>query len=210
MKKLFCIAVLFFAGNAFALKAQQEFLTKIETIKTYKAGFEQIIQDSNGKVISKSKGIMLVKRPNRFYWQTDKPDPIKVIADGKILWLYDIDLEQVTKQGLKKAIQNSPAAILAGDIDEFNSNFAVEHASGKNCLPGKKCYGLKSLDEEPIFSQMILSMDNNKLLEINMTDQMGQKVLTRFSKIKVNENISDNQFMFSPPDDVDVVEMSTD
>lgn len=194
-------------SSVYASQAEEAFLTKIENIKTYQANFEQVIKDESGKVINKTKGIMLVKRPNRFYWESTRPDPMRVIADGKTLWSYDIELEQVTKQKLQAAIKNSPAAILAGEIDSFRKNFDVKHAKHSFCKPGKDCFDLTSNDEDPLFENIIMVMDEDKLLALFMTDQMGQQVVTNFSNIKVNIAINESKFVFNPPTDVDVVEM---
>lgn len=187
--------------------AEAEFFDAIATVKTYTAQFTQIIRDDVGKVVAQSKGKMSVKRPNRFLWQTHSPDPIKVIGDGNVLWSYDIDLEQVTKQDLQQAMRNSPAAILAGDVDSFKQNFTVKTAKNSLCKEGKTCYELIANDRDSVFTNMMMMMDGNKLTELHLADQMGQRVTTVFTNVKVNASIPDKLFNFSPPKGIDIVDM---
>ena len=58
--------------------------------------------------MSLTKGDMIIRRPGKFYWKSQSPDPILVVADGKHLWTYDIDLEQVTDENSKKRYKIHP------------------------------------------------------------------------------------------------------
>ena len=67
-----------------------------ETLKSFSADFTQVVYDADSNPVQQSPGDVLLKRPGRFIWNYTSPSPQKIIADGDSVWLYDIELEQVT------------------------------------------------------------------------------------------------------------------
>ena len=47
---------------------------------------------------------MALERPGRFRWQTKEPMEQLVVADGQKMWVYDVDLEQVTVKKQEKGL----------------------------------------------------------------------------------------------------------
>lgn len=52
-------------------------------------------------------------RPDRFRFDYTKPFEQTIVADGKTLWLYDQDLNQVTSRSQAQALGSTPAALVA-------------------------------------------------------------------------------------------------
>lgn len=195
------------ASVAASNDAAKQLKTELESIKTFAADFDQRIVDAGHKPVSKSNGALLIKRPGKFYWEGKKPDPILVIADGKILWTYDIELEQVTKQPITEALDNTPASLLAGDVDHLERDFNVSYALEKKCVSeADTCFHLKSKNEDKAFSDIYISMDQGLFIALMVHDQLGQEILTRFSGIKMNAPVNEAKFKFTPPKGVDVIE----
>ena len=68
----------------------------LATLSTLTADFVQVVQDKQGQVTERAAGTLSISRPNRFRWDYQQPYVQTIVADGKKLWLYDPDLEQVT------------------------------------------------------------------------------------------------------------------
>lgn len=71
-----------------------------DTLTSFSAGFTQTVYDADSNPLQSSAGQVLLKRPGRFVWNYKSPSPQKIIADGKSVWLYDMELEQVTVSSL--------------------------------------------------------------------------------------------------------------
>jgi len=186
--------------------AQQELIALLNNVNSFQAHFSQRIDDPNGALINQSKGEVRIKRPGKFYWKSRSPDPLIVVADGRFLWTYDIDLEQVTKQNQRDALRNSPAALLADNVEKIQNQYVIEY-SKKHCESSNQlCFELKPKQQDANITSVYLAYKNGHLAQIVMNDPMGQRVRTRFSQVKVNQSISPSVFKFTPPRGVDVIE----
>ena len=70
---------------------------------------------------------LALKRPGQFRWHTDAPMEQLLVSNGKKVWLYDPDLEQVTIQELDQRLTHTPALLLSGDVSTISENFEVSH-----------------------------------------------------------------------------------
>lgn len=190
-----------------AATAAEQLMATLQHINTFKANFAQNIHSAEGDRLSNTKGQVVISRPGKFYWKGQKPDQILVVADGKFVWTYDVDLEQVTKQDLKQALMNSPATLLAGDASKLGETFEINYA--KKCPANDTCYELKPKQKDSPFSTIIIRFTSDKLNEIRMRDPLGQNVRTVFSQVEVNQAINHKLFDFKPPKGVDVIQAGT-
>ena len=56
-----------------------------------------------------------MKRPNRFRWTYAAPSELVIVADGEKLWIYDVELKEVTVTPFDDTVGASPAVLLSGD-----------------------------------------------------------------------------------------------
>lgn len=184
--------------------AERQLIQQLKNITTFKANFVQNIQGAQGEKMSKTTGTVVVSRPGKLYWKTQKPDVTIVIADGKSVWTYDVELEQVVQQNLAEALHNSPASLLVGDTANISSTFEISNA--KKCDENQSCYQLKPKHKDSSFSTLNIRFLQDKLSEVRMVDPLGQKVRTVFSDISVNQPVDQKLFAFTPPKGVDVIQ----
>lgn len=195
------------AEKAAEKNASDALIGLLEKIKTFKANFNQQIRDPQGVRISQTKGEMVIRRPGKFYWKSQSPDPILVVADGKHLWTYDIDLEQVTKQDLNKALQNSPATLLAGGLSHIKQDFNISYAKSGKCQKDiDQCFLLKSSQKDSPYGDIYIGFTKDSLQEVKMHDPLGQKIQTTFTNVKINPEVNDKIFAFVPPSGIDVIQ----
>ncbi len=104
----------------------------VKEVQTGRASFTQTVTSPDGKKTRKSTGTLEFQRPNKFRFAYAGPTEQLIVGDGKQVWLYDTDLNQVTVRPMNDTIGASPAALLAGgslDKDFTLSNVAAGSSS---------------------------------------------------------------------------------
>src|SRR5690606_27464287 len=87
----------------------------LEGLKTLRASFTQTLVDANGRQLDSSTGTLVVSRPGKFRWEI-RPEGAEegagqlMVADGRNVWFFDRDLEQVTVRPAEAALTATPAA----------------------------------------------------------------------------------------------------
>ena len=75
-----------------------------EKVTTFKASFIQVVLDENLLALEETSGLLWIARPGRFRWDYESVHAQTIVADGEVLWLYDVELEQVTRRAQESAI----------------------------------------------------------------------------------------------------------
>jgi outer membrane lipoprotein carrier protein len=173
----------------------------IEGAKTARAAFSQNVTDKAGKVTSEAAGVMQFSRPGKFRWEYSKPYKQLIVGDGKKLWIWDEDLNQVTTKKLGEALGSSPAALLAGN-NEIERDYTLVDAGAKDDLEW-----LQALpkDKESTFESIRMGFAQDSLARMELIDNFGQKTVIRFDKLEKNPKLSADLFKFTPPKGADVI-----
>ena len=129
IRALFASALLFTLAPAQADQAGsvQRLTGLLQKAETLTGRFSQLSLDGTGTQLQETSGEMALKRPGQFRWHTDEPMEQLLVSNGKKVWLYDPDLEQVTIQTLDQRLTHTPALLLSGDVSAINENFEVSH-----------------------------------------------------------------------------------
>lgn len=173
---------------------------KLNVFKSMTAHFSQMIHN-HSREISRSSGDMALKRPGQFRWNTRTPMSQLVVADGKKLWIYDVDLEQVTVQKQESSVGGSAALFLSGYNETAAKSFQVKSvAEGKTTT-----FDLRALSDKENFQRILLTFNGDLLQNMILFDQLGQKTSIKFTDVKNNPNLSETLFHFSPPKGVDII-----
>lgn len=180
--------------------AAQQLTQLLQPIDSFSTRFEQNIVSPTGKKVSSSSGILHINRPGQFYWEVDKPNALRIISDGRYVWTYDIDLEQIIKQKVKAAIVGSPAALLAGEWVNLEKEFVVKFLNKEHTA-----YLLSPKDKDSLFQEIKLSFKQNQLASLDMQDKLGYYTKIQFTQPKVNTILDPQLFIFHPPKGVDLI-----
>lgn len=185
-------------ANADGTNSLKNFYEKTLAVR---ADFHQIVTDRKGQKVQDVYGQMQLKRPNKFRWDYNKPFEQQMISDGKQVWLYDIELAQVTVRELSKALGSSPAALLAGE-DSLDKNFKLVNAYRKDNLDW---VSTNPKDKDSGFDKISLGFKDDTLQEMSVLDSFGHQTRIVFTKIEVNPAIDAKTFLFKTPKGVDIV-----
>ena len=175
-----------------------QFFTQVSTLK---GRFVQEVFDEAGTVIQTSTGSMELSRPGRFRWHYDTPYDQYIIADGKNLWIYDVELKQVTVKPLQEAITAAPVRLLT-ELRPLDGDFIVRESKPQD---GYEWVELKPKTEESEFQRIAFALDKNGVRRMDLYDHFGQKTVVRLEGLQTNVEVDASAFRFAVPKDVDVI-----
>lgn len=169
--------------------------------RTISGGFSQLTLDASGTRLQESNGQMTLKRPGLFRWHTDPPMEQLLVSNGKQVWLFDPDLEQVTIQKLDQRMTHTPALLLSGDPARIQENFEVSFTDGGTVVD----FELKPKAKDTLFDSLRLSFRDGLINDMQLVDSVGQRTNILFSGVQMNQPVDDSQFTFKVPEGVDVI-----
>lgn len=177
----------------------KQYLTPVNTLKAH---FSQTTTDAKGRKLQTTKGIMQIKRPELFRWQINDPFPQLLVSNGKKVWIYDQELQQVTIRPMDQQTNTVPAAILSGDIAHLAKNYTVKASGPTN----SRTFVLAPKQKDSLFETLTLTFTRHHLSKMILSDSLGTKTTIHFSEVIENKFISDKQFVFTPPKNADVLD----
>lgn len=174
----------------------------LDDLKTLQAKFEQTVLDETRTEAEHSRGLLSLWRPGRFRWDYTEPYKQLIVADGKKIWIYDSDLEQVSSRSQEDALHGTPAQLLS-DSTPFETSFEVVDLGDRQ---GMAWVELIPRDPESQFISILLAFKGNELRRMEMADQFGQTTRFRFHDIRRNPPLADDLFVFEPPEGSDILD----
>lgn len=197
------ISLALFALPAFHVQAdaQTRLEAFIQSTKGLKAQFSQTVLDKNGRRTQESSGNLFFSRPGKFRWVYQKPYNQLIVGDGKKLWIFDEDLDQVTVRKLDQALGDSPAALLAGDND-IAKLFNLKETGAKDGLDWLEA---TPKSKEGSFEKVRMGFKGNDIQAMELKDNFGQTTLLRFTNLERNPALGASLFRFTPPKGVDIL-----
>ncbi|SDK38168.1 outer membrane lipoprotein carrier protein [Methylophilus rhizosphaerae] len=172
-----------------------------QSTQSMRANFKQTVFDQKGSKLQEVDGTMLLQRPNKFRWDYHKPYEQQIISDGRQVFLFDVDLQQVSVRAVDKVLGTSPAALLAGGSN-VEESFQLSRLGD---FDGMQRVQAKPKQKDSGFQVVVISFDHGKLAEMRLVDAFSQSTHIVFSNVEVNPSLQTSQFLFKIPQGVDVV-----
>ncbi|MFV9616488.1 MAG: outer membrane lipoprotein chaperone LolA, partial [Gammaproteobacteria bacterium] len=175
----------------------EKFLAETQTLE---ANFQQTLRTHEGEVLQQTEGKFYLNRPGKFRWNYKTPYEQIIVSDGERIWIYDVDLEQVTVQTQSAGLPSSPMALLQ-DSAKLHQSFTVSPLDEHDGVYRLK---LESKTSESDFTEIVVGVDAKGLRFMQLHDQFEQVTDIVFSEIITNTNLAKEIFEFKPPEGVDV------
>jgi len=202
MKKVYRFLVVALLCAPFtAMSAGDPLQRFFKDIYSYQATFKQVVLDEGLNTLQESSGTLWIERPNKFRWDYEIPFKQHIVGDGKQIWVYDEELEQVTVRQMKGALGYTPAILLAGG-GNLADNFTVKQLKKQGKLQWMEMIPKKN---DGGFEDIRLGFEGNVLRQLEMVDGFGQTTRITMSNNRENYRIRDSLFHFTPPKGVDVI-----
>lgn len=177
----------------------------LESVNSFSARFVQELWSDDQRLIEVAEGDMELQRPGRFRWHYDTPWEQLIVADGETLWMYDVDISQVTRSELTATDPGNPGALLAGDSSVLDG-FDVAGSGAEN---EEVWVSLTPRVAQSDYSSVRVAFENQEteqvLRALEFVDGLNQTTVIRFSDVEVNREIDPQQFEFEIPADAHVL-----
>ena len=176
----------------------------LDNLKTLRTSFLQTLADSQGKEIDRSTGTLVVARPGKFSWDihpANKGAGQLMVSDGRNLWFFDRDLEQVTVKPVDAALSATPAMLLSGTVD-VRKNFKVQPAGQRE---GLDWVLVEPQGTDAEFRDALFGFVNGDLKRMILEDKLGQTATIVFDHIERNVPVAAQETTFTPPKGADVI-----
>mgnify|MGYP005988655087 CR=1 FL=1 len=182
-----------------------QFFAEVDTLA---AVFTQRIVDDSGMTLDAAGGRVYLSRPGKFRWDYFSPGQAdlleqQIIADGDAIFVYDLDLEQVTRRSLDNALSQIPSLSLVeskATVDEHFEVFDVGVTDGVSWV------ALKPKDPDAGFNQIMVGFENAVISAISMLDVLGNETRLDLRGVELNAQLEMDVFEFTVPEGVDVLE----
>jgi outer membrane lipoprotein carrier protein len=188
-------------AHAAGSDASEAFRAFVRDVQSGRAQFTQTVTSPDGKKKKTSSGSFEFSRPNRFRFEYTRPFQQLIVADGRKVWFYDPDLNQVSVRPLTQALADTPASILTGgDLDRDFDLTPLPEREGLSWVqanPKKK---------DGAFQLMRVGFRDRTLAALDIVDGFGSLSALRFEGFAANASIKPDRLTFTPPPGADLVE----
>jgi outer membrane lipoprotein carrier protein len=165
----------------------------------------EFTQTSHNKSLGQdiaAAGTVLLKKGGKMRWDYQRPAPQQIVSDGKTLWVYTPELNQVNKGEAPKALAGPAGSFLAG-LGRIDEEFTVRFLDPAQKLDpqGRPVLDLTPRRPTPLLTRLVLTVDPRTWLvrQAVIHDQFQNTVTMQFSKMTVNPGLDDRLFAFTPP-----------
>lgn len=172
----------------------------LENTQTMQAQFRQTLKSSDGVLLQESDGDFYLQRPRKFRWNYNGPFEQQIVSDGDNVWIYDVELQQVTLSRADKGGSGTPMALL-DSMESLNASFEV---FDRGDVDGIHRVELVAKSDDVDFRRAMIGFSTDALHYLELFDQFEQTTLILFSDIRPNATLDAALFDFKPPAGVDV------
>ncbi|MCP4187684.1 MAG: outer membrane lipoprotein chaperone LolA [Gammaproteobacteria bacterium] len=194
------ILILILIPSVYADDAEQRLNKALRKLDNLTADFKQTLLDDDKQVVQQSSGQLAIQRPGKFSWIYTTPYEQQIVADGSELWIYDVDLDQVTVKPMSSGLASAPIMILMKQ-NEISEEFNVSEIGQRKYLYWVELEP-KSSDLE--YTQVYIGLEEGAIKAMELRDNFGQSTQIVFDNLRLNVVHNPKVFQFIPPEGVDV------
>ncbi len=188
-------------------------------LNSFSGHFSQIVEQ-DGQVVQQSVGNVQLKKPLKFRWDYETPEPMQLISDGEQFYHYDIDLAQATAKPIEEVSGTAIATLLNNDNNKIDETFDIRAYGApavERQFPDKAGVWLGKAalfyeltpknknDDDLQATKVILGISADKKLTVFYAEDAYGKNSFVFDNVRQNQAIADSEFVFTPPKGVDIL-----
>lgn len=189
-----------FAFQASAQTSAERVNKALKSLDSITADFKQTVISDEQKVVQQSMGTVAIQRPRKFSWIYKDPYEQQIVADGKELWVYDVDLEQVTVKPMSSSLASAPIMVLM-DNQDVATEFIVNDIGQRKYLFWIE---LEPKNKDTEYNRVYLGLENEQIKAMELRDNFGQSTRIVFENMRRDVIHDPDTFKFVPPKGVDV------
>jgi outer membrane lipoprotein carrier protein len=180
---------------------------KYEQVRDFAADFEHVYEGGVLRKRVSERGTLLVKKPGMMRWTYTSPEKKEFVSDGRRLYSYVPDDNQVIVSTVPPADEaSSPALFLAGKGDTLR-DFAPSLTSVPGLTASDVALKLVPRTPQREYDWIVLVLDRASLQirRLVTTDAQGGTSTFIFTRLRENVGLPDKAFAFTIPHGVDVI-----
>jgi outer membrane lipoprotein carrier protein len=177
-----------------------------EGVRDYTAAFRQELTNAALGETTTSTGTIYFKKPGRMRWDYRTPTVKSLVSDGTTLWIWEPAFRQYAAQPVNQSSAPLALRFLMGQgrlSDEFEAA-VTRRTTGRLTLeltPRSAQGGVERL-------QFVIDTGNWTVVEVVLLDPLGNTNHLYFAEARINANLPDSGFVFTPPADAHRVDAS--
>ncbi len=186
-------------------------LEKIEScyqMAGFSADFSQTSTLKAMEITDHAAGHAVFKRPGKMRWEYENPERQQIITDGKNLWIYRPDDNQVTVGTFPAFFGDGKGASFLSDINQLRKKFHIL-LMGRNDA-GDYVLDLKPMEANPDIAQIRLTVSKKTFFvyQIITFNSYGDETRIELTHIEPKNQLADTVFTFTIPENTDVVQLN--
>lgn len=180
----------------------------LEETRTLQADVDVLTLDQDGREVQESTALLVMQKPDHFYWEILTPYSELMLTDGERIWRYEPDLEQVSIEYFNDDVSRTPVMLLNGDAADIVASYFITAAGFENgvAADNRSRFILTPRGNDGLFTRLSLTFSGTTLEEMQFEDSLGQMTSLTFSGIQANTAIDPGRFVFRMPEGVDVID----
>jgi outer membrane lipoprotein carrier protein len=173
-----------------------------QSTKSFSAKFDETITRAGAPPLQRS-GVIYYEKPGKLRWEFNGSPPETIVSDGKTIYDYDSELNQVVETPLAQAFRGHAAAAFLLGAGNVKHDFKAEAMA----TPNSDQLVHVALTPKQGGERIEAGIERNtyNIATLSIGDAMGNRTNLSFSNIKLNQPLNASQFAFTPPDGADIV-----
>jgi outer membrane lipoprotein carrier protein len=170
--------------------------------RSFTADFVEKIESPGGAEQNRS-GKVYYRKPGQMRWEFAAPDSEIIISDGKTVYSYEPDLNQVIETPVAGMVKSPSAAAFLLGIGDLRRDFKTSLVD----QPPKDGLTYLVLTPKGGGGRMVAGLDPKmwNLSRLLLTDAAGDLTSLEFSNFQTNMALADSLFKFEVPAGTDIV-----
>lgn len=181
-----------------------------EKTRDFKAVFTQEVTIKSMKKTEREEGTVWIKNPKMMYWDYTKPKLKKLIINSRKAWLYVAEDRMVYLQNADDVYRSRLAVKFLSGIGKLSEDFSVRFSrDGHTDIKGNYLLNLTAKEKGNGIDRIDLTIDKKtfQIIQCRFDDEYGNTTRLNFINIQTNTGVLDSFFAFTPPPDVEIVNM---
>ncbi len=152
-------------------------------------------------------GQVIFRKPGRMRWNYAAPSGDVIVSDGRTLWAYQADERQAVQQQLGQSQLPTAIAFLAG-TGRLTDSFTFRLLDANQFrFPQGHVLELRPTTPQPSYERIIFYVDRAsfQVVRTAVIDAQGNQNRFDFSNPRVNTNVPEATFQWTPPAGTSIV-----
>jgi len=176
---------------------------RYQTTKSFRADFTDEIIPVGGMKRDRA-GTIQYHKGGQMRWEFTGSDPETIVSDGKQLYDYQPDLNQVLEIPVEKAFRSAPAAAFLLGVGNVKREFEA-HAVANAPADSLQHIVLKSRSGKDGIVELGIDPATSNIVTLKLSDDLGNVSMMRFTNIATDIALDDKVFAFEVPPGTDIV-----